>query len=99
MKDGLVYFEPSQVKVCCQRWRRKENQEKRDCAMRKLLTMLMMGAAVFAFTGCGDQSTEEEATDAFEEMREDAEKTAEEMEKEAEKAAEEAESTYDSFGD
>ena len=46
--------------------------------MRKLLTMLMLGAAVFAFTGCGDQSTEEVATDAFEEMREDA-KTAKDL--------------------
>ena len=51
--------------------------------MRKFFTMIMLGAAVFAFTGCGGKSEEK----ALEDEKTDLSKKAAEMQKEGEKAA------------
>lgn len=62
--------------------------------MRKLFTMLMLGAAVFAFTGC-KKSDEQKAKDAAEQMQKDAGKAADSMKKDADKAADDAKEKLD----
>ena len=57
--------------------------------MKKMLTIMMLGAAVFAFTGCGEKTEEEKATEAAAEMQKDAEKAASSLKQDADKAVEE----------
>lgn len=63
--------------------------------MRKLFTMMMLGAAVFAFTGCGEKTTEEKIDDAATEMKKDADGAATDLEKAAEAAKEDASKALD----
>lgn len=59
--------------------------------MRKLITMAMLAASVFVFTGCGDKSEEEKIEEAAEDVQKGMEGAAEEMKEGAEKMKEGAE--------
>jgi Tfp pilus assembly protein PilP len=49
--------------------------------MRKLFALIMLGASLFVFSGCGGNSTEDDLEDAAEEVQDEAEKAAKEAEK------------------